>query len=208
MRLRVVTSHCRVVAKTTWYYYKWISLDTIIRRFNVFLSILNTRIDLIKDKKKRNTLLCVMIDKSRNLFIVIDQGTDVRIHVYFWKRGSDMIIVRLIQTRRQWATSHQFKSINTYAQSYDSIITLVWREKQSSPFLIIIYSPYCKTVSPLHPRTLYAKFGWNLPHGSREEDDNMKSLQTDRQTDGQTTDNKRSEKITWAFSSGELKATS
>ena len=29
--------------------------------------------------------------------------------------------------------------------------------------------------------------------------------QTDRQTDGRTTDNRRSEKLTWAFSSGELK---
>ena len=31
--------------------------------------------------------------------------------------------------------------------------------------------------------------------------------QTDRQTDGQTTDNKWSEKLTWTFGSGELKTT-
>ena len=30
---------------------------------------------------------------------------------------------------------------------------------------------------------LCAKFGWNFPSGSWEEDENMKSLQTDRQTD-------------------------
>ena len=30
---------------------------------------------------------------------------------------------------------------------------------------------------------LCAKFGWNWPSGSREEDENVKSLQTDGQTD-------------------------
>ena len=38
-----------------------------------------------------------------------------------------------------------------------------------------------------------------------EEDENVKSLQTDEQTDGET-DDKRSEKLTCAFSPGELKA--
>ena len=52
-----------------------------------------------------------------------------------------------------------------------------------------------------HPRMLCAKFGWYWPSGSWEEDENVKSLQTD----GRTTDNRRSEKLTWAFSSGELK---
>ena len=42
-----------------------------------------------------------------------------------------------------------------------------------------------------------------------EKDENVKSLQTDGRTDGrtdgQTTDDRWSEKLTWAFSSGELK---
>ena len=38
-----------------------------------------------------------------------------------------------------------------------------------------------KIESP-HPRLLCAKFGWNWPSGSGEEDENVKSLQTDRQT--------------------------
>ena len=33
---------------------------------------------------------------------------------------------------------------------------------------------------------LCAKFGLNWPSGSGEEDENVKSLQTDRQTDGRT----------------------
>ena len=38
-------------------------------------------------------------------------------------------------------------------------------------------------LNPLHPRILCAKFGWNWPSGFGEEDENVKSLQTDRQTD-------------------------
>ena len=64
-------------------------------------------------------------------------------------------------------------------------------------------------LNPLHPRIFCAKFGWNWPSGSWEEVENRKSLQTDgqtdRRTDRQTTDERRSEKLTWAFSSGELK---
>ena len=64
-------------------------------------------------------------------------------------------------------------------------------------------------LNPLHPGILCAKFDWNWPSGSGEENENVKSLQTDRQTDGQTdrqtTDDRWSEKLTWAFSSGELK---
>ena len=58
---------------------------------------------------------------------------------------------------------------------------------------------------------LCAKFGWNWPSGSEEEDEHVKSLQTDRQTDGRmdgqtAADDRWSEKLTWAFSSGELKS--
>lgn len=52
---------------------------------------------------------------------------------------------------------------------------------------------------------LCAKFGWNWLSGSGEEVENVKSLQTDGQTDRRTPDKKWWEKLTWAFSSGELK---
>ena len=52
----------------------------------------------------------------------------------------------------------------------------------------------------LNPGILCAKFGWNWPSGSGEEDENVKSLQTDGRTD-----DRWSEKLTWTFSSGELK---
>ena len=74
--------------------------------------------------------------------------------------------------------------------------------KRAGPFI-------WTNLNPLHPRMLWAKFGWNWPCGSGEEDENVKSLQTDgqtdRRTDRQTTDERWSEKLTWAFSSGELK---
>ena len=38
-------------------------------------------------------------------------------------------------------------------------------------------------LNPLHPRMLCAKFGWNWLSSSGEEDENVKSLQTDGQTD-------------------------
>ena len=59
-------------------------------------------------------------------------------------------------------------------------------------------------LNPNHPRMLCSKCDWNWPSGSWEEDENVKSLQTDGQTEGRTTDNRRSEKLTWAFSSSEL----
>ena len=57
----------------------------------------------------------------------------------------------------------------------------------------------CINLSPPHPRMLWVQFGWNWPGGSWEEDENVKSLQTDRQTDRQT-DGRQ------AFSSGDLKS--
>ena len=60
-------------------------------------------------------------------------------------------------------------------------------------------------LNPLHPRMLCAKFGWNWPSGSGEEDENVKSLrQRQRQQRRRTTDKFWSERLTWAFGSGEL----
>ena len=50
--------------------------------------------------------------------------------------------------------------------------------KRAGPFI-------WTNLNPLHPRMLCAKFDWNWPSGSGE-DENVKSLQTDRQTDGRT----------------------
>ena len=60
-------------------------------------------------------------------------------------------------------------------------------------------------LNPLHQRMPCANFGWNWPSGSGGEDENVKILQTDGQTDIQMTDERRSKKLTWAFSSGEIK---
>ena len=68
------------------------------------------------------------------------------------------------------------------------IIISPW--KRAGPFI-------WTNLNPLHLRMLCAKFGWNWPSGSGEKDENVKSLQTDRQK----TDKKWSEKLTWAFSS-------
>ena len=48
--------------------------------------------------------------------------------------------------------------------------------KRAGPFI-------WRNLNPLHPRMLCAKFGWNWLSGSGEEDENVKSLQTDRRRD-------------------------
>ena len=93
----------------------------------------------------------------------------------------------------------QLKSINTY----DYIITLIKRRRKNINFMIT----YCFFHLYPHPRMLCAKIGWNWLSGSGEEDENVKSLRQQRQR-RQTTDKFWSEKLTWAFGSGELKTIS
>ena len=73
--------------------------------------------------------------------------------------------------------------------------------KRAGPFI-------WTNLNPLHLRMLCAKFGWNWSTGSGEEDENVKSLQRrrrQRHRRRRTTDKFWSEKLTWAFGSGELK---
>ena len=73
----------------------------------------------------------------------------------------------------------------------------------------VIMSPWGRTcpfvwtnLNSIHLRMVCAKFCWNWTSGFRDsEDENVKSLQTV----GHTTDDRRSEKITWAVGSDELK---
>ena len=61
----------------------------------------------------------------------------------------------------------QFKSINTY----DYIIMFIMRRKKTIiTFMRIYWFFIWKNLNPLCPRMLCAKFGWNWPSGSREED--------------------------------------
>ena len=62
-----------------------------------------------------------------------------------------------------------------------------WILSMCFPYFIII-SPQKRVgsfiwiiLNPLYPRMLCAKFGWNWPSGSGEEDENVKSLQRQRQ---------------------------
>ena len=80
------------------------------------------------------------------------------------------------------------------------VIISTW--KRAGPFI-------WTNLNPLHPSMLCAKFGWNWPCGSGEEDENVKSLRRQRRQrrrrQRRTTDKFWSEKLTWAFGSGELK---
>ena len=98
----------------------------------------------------------------------------------------------------KWFWSRRF--FNIFNNYY--IFAIISPGKRASPFI-------WRILNPLHARMLCAKFGWNYPSGSGKEVENVKSLQTDKrtngQTDRQTTDKKWSEKLIWAFS--ELKKT-
>ena len=61
-------------------------------------------------------------------------------------------------------------------------------------------------LNPLYLRMFCAKFGKNWPSDSWDEVENRTSLHTDRQTDRQITDDRRSEKLSRDFSSGEIKS--
>ena len=82
---------------------------------------------------------------------------------------------------------------------------------------IVIFSPWKKAgplmrtnFNPLYRKILCAKFGWNWPSVSGEEDEYVKSLrqrqrpQQRQRRQRRTTDKFWSEKVTWAFGSGEL----
>ena len=71
---------------------------------------------------------------------------------------------------------------------YFRYFDIIFPWQRAGPFILTKLNPL-----------LCAKFGWNWPSASGEE--NLKSVRTDRQTDRRTTDDRRSEKLTWAFSS-------
>ena len=77
---------------------------------------------------------------------------------------------------------------------YFRYFVIISHWKRSGPFI-------WTNLNPLYLRMLCAKFGWNWPSGSGEEDENVKSLRQRRWT----TDKYWSEKLTCAFGSGELK---
>ena len=96
----------------------------------------------------------------------IKKSWNVSVMPIIWKRKNAIEKV----TRGPWATSltwEQFNSINTY----DYIITLIKiRKKPKINFMRIYWFFIWTNLNPLHPRMLCAKFGWNWPSVSREED--------------------------------------
>ena len=71
------------------------------------------------------------------------------------------------------------KKIFKFHQCIFAICVIISPWKRAGPFI-------WTNLNPLHLRMLCAKFGWNWFSGSGEEDENVKSLQTDGRTDRQT----------------------
>ena len=79
-----------------------------------------------------------------------------------------------------------------------------WFLSFGSVFSLFLYYIPLEKAGALHSKMICAKTGWNWPSGSGEEDENVKSVRQQQQRRG-TTDIFWSEKLTWAFGSGELK---
>ena len=76
----------------------------------------------------------------------------------------------------------------------------------ASPFKRV-YSFIWTNLNHLYPSRICANCCWNWSSGSEEMDENVKSLKTDRWTDGRTTEDSRLEYnvVSWAFRSCELR---
>ena len=104
-----------------------------------------------------------------------------------------------------------------------SLVVIGLMDLEKNLFKISVYFRYFRNHLPLEkgvalhlnklefpsPKNALSQF-WHS--GSEEEDENVTftdrqtERQAGRQTDGQTMEARRSEKLTWAFSSGELKS--
>ena len=120
-----------------------------------------------------------------------------------WKRAGPFIWTnlnplhpRMLCAKFGWNWRSGFEEEDFKISSIYSRYILPWKR-------VLIF--FWINLNPLYSRMLCAKFGWNWLSRSGEEDENVKSLQTDGWMDGQTTDDRWSEKLTWAFSLGELK---
>ena len=78
------------------------------------------------------------------------------------------------------------------------ISSMYFRNFYLSPLGKGVWNFLWTNLNPLHLRMLCAKFGWNWPTGSGE-DENVKSLRQQLRRKRRTTDKFWSEKLTWAF---------
>ena len=107
--------------------------------------------------------------------------------------------VKMVQWfwRRKWKCEkfigRQMNKQTKGNQKSSTGLSFIWSSLSMYFRYFLIISPWkgvwpfiWTNLNPHHPRMLCAKFGWNWPCCSWEEDENVKSLQTDGQTDRQT----------------------
>ena len=110
-----------------------------------------------------------------------------------WKLESSLQKNSMCKVGWNWLSS---SSVNVFSL-FHNYPPPPW--KRAGPFI-------WRNLNPLHPKIYCDMFGWNWPSGSGEEDENVKNLQQRQQRRRRrTTDKFWSEKLTWAFGSGELK---
>lgn len=98
----------------------------------------------------------------------------------------------------------------TICRCFHTSLIFFKAEEDFAPFKESMTLYLKKNLTPFYSMMLCAKFNWNWLIGSWEEVENIKSIQTERKTDGRTDGRRKkwSEKLTWAFRLGELKTCS
>ena len=120
--------------------------------------------------------------------------------ISLWKRAS-------LPFEQTWIPITQECLVTSFVE-IGPVVLEIFFNLSMNYFAFSLSSPLGKEHNPsflliwmfIAQESLIPNFGWNWPCGSWEKDENVKTLQTD----GQTTDNPWSEKLTQDFSSGKL----
>ena len=121
--------------------------------------------------------------------------------IYPWERAWPFIWTNLNPNHpRILCVKCGWSWLSGSGEEYFLITSKYFRYFRNHLFLERTWSFIWTNLNSHHPRKLCARFGWNWHSGSGD-NENVKRWQTD----GQTTDDRRSEKLSWAFSSDKLK---
>ena len=105
----------------------------------------------------------------------------MRIYCFFIWRNLNPLHPRMLCAKIGWNWLSGSGEENFLISSmYFRYFVIIPPKKRTGPFI-------WTNLNHLHPRMHCAKFRWNWPSGSREEDENVKSLQMDGQTDRRRT---------------------
>ena len=123
---------------------------------------------LRKQFKSINTFDYIMMIKWRKNKNIINF---MRIYWFFIWTNLNPLHPGMLCTKFgwNWPSGSGEEDFFLISPMYFSYFVIISPWKRVGPFI-------CRNLNPLHSRMLCAKFGWNWLSGSKEEDENVKSL--------------------------------